>query len=489
MLALLLLPLLLLHDRANDVRDALNKSLYGKLFGWIVQHINTVLAPSSGTGMMFVDASDQDNKGNEIGILDIFGFENFVQNGFEQMCINVTNEQLQNFFNKHIFENELNEYRKEGVDATNINFVDNGPLLEMFFSKRPPGMFALLDEESHFPRATDLTLVAKYTHNLKGKEYYVPKRTDDDVFSLKHYAGTVEYTSTGFLEKNRDTLAPALVKSCQESQNSLIRDIFSGSVSATGAMVSAARQKGPGTSTKKSPTVGAQFTASLNVLIEKLLVCSAHFIRCIKPNTKQQANNYVPDFVNIQLSYTGMLETCRIRREGYSYRPSFDMFMERFGLLAYGPAQNIHASRDTCEKVLQVSQLQKWLIGRTKVFLKYWHVEQLDKQLRRFDNAAVTVQKWVRRLLAQKYASSSHPRSLSHTSLYFGVDGYSVVDGVRHDLWETRPVASGVLISMFDSLALALVPAKPAPAADRQVEGRDPCRICVRAECFRPVQR
>ena len=456
MLALPLLPLLLLHDRANDVRDALNKSLYGKLFGWIVQHINTVLAPSSGTGMMFVDASDQDNKGNEIGILDIFGFENFAVNGFEQMCINVTNEQLQNFFNKHIFENELAEYRKEGVDATNINFVDNGPLLDMFFSKRPPGMFALLDEESHFPRATDLTLVAKYTHNLKGKEYYVPKRTDDDVFSLKHYAGTVEYTSTGFLEKNRDTLAPALVKSCQESQNSLIRDIFSGSVSATGAMVSAARQKGPGTSTKKSPTVGAQFTASLNVLITKMLACSAHFIRCIKPNTKQQPNNYVPDFVNIQLSYTGMLETCRIRREGYSYRPSFDMFMERFGLLAFGPAQNIHASRETCEKVLQVSQLQKWLIGRTKVFLKYWHVEQLDKQLRRFDNAAVTVQKWVRRMLAQKYASSSH-RSLSHTGLYFGVDGYSGVDSVSYDLWETRPVASGVLISMFVSLARALV--------------------------------
>eukprot|EP00040_Diaphanoeca_grandis_P023132 m.125302 g.125302 ORF g.125302 m.125302 type:complete len:1062 (+) comp29125_c0_seq1:115-3300(+) len=395
------------QERSKDVRDALSKYIYGKVFSWIVQHINTVMAPQSGTGMGFVSSSHA-KKNKVIGILDIFGFENFQTNGFEQMCINVTNEQLQNFFNKHIFENELAEYRKEGIDLTQISFVDNGPMLQMFFSKG--GMYDLLDEETRFPQASDKTLVQKYTNLLKGKPNYEPNKMNDMCFTLKHYAGNVEYYSLNFLEKNRDTLAAALVSMCQSSENELIKEVFNASTSETGALVSSGH--GPMVGAAKTTTIsrragggslGKQFTSSLKILITKMEACQAHFIRCIKPNAEQAAMMYTDDFVNKQLSYTGMLETCRIRREGYSYRPNFDQFMERFGLLAFGPSQNIQASRATCEKVLQVSQLQKWLLGKTKVFLKYWHVEQLDKQLRRYEDAAVVVQKWVRRLLAQRY--------------------------------------------------------------------------------------
>jgi myosin-3 len=388
-------------ERAYDVRDALNKQIYGRLFGWIVQRINYLLGSEDESSSREVETS--------IGILDIFGFENFNVNGFEQLCINVTNEQLQNFFNQHIFQNELEEYRREGVDATKISFVDNGPLLDMFFSKM--GMFKILDEESHFPRATDKSLVIKYNANLKSKApMYRPHKMDDMIFTVAHYAGDVDYTSMSFLERNRDTLSQALVECCQDSTNSIVKEIFLSSVSETGALVVAERTRGGqalsqrrmSLASKKSPTVGAQFTLSLKVLIDTMLACAAHFVRCIKPNTTQSANKFTDSFVNRQLSYTGMLETCRIRREGYSYRPRFDDFMERFGLLAFA-SQGIDASRSTCEKVMAVSQLKGWLIGRSKVFLKYWHVEALDKQLMRFENAAVTVQSWGRRYLAQLF--------------------------------------------------------------------------------------
>eukprot|EP00041_Stephanoeca_diplocostata_P015315 m.292099 g.292099 ORF g.292099 m.292099 type:complete len:151 (-) comp19993_c0_seq7:12-464(-) len=121
------------------------------------------------------------------------------------------------------------------------------------------------------------------------------------------------------------------------------------------------------TASRKSPTVGAQFTTSLKILMQNMMTCSAHFVRCIKPNLQQNPGNFIGDFVNKQLSYTGMLETCRIRREGYSYRPRYDEFMDSFGLLAYGSKQNIEPSRATCEKVMQVSQLKGWLMGRSKV--------------------------------------------------------------------------------------------------------------------------
>ena len=143
-------------DKAYDGRDALAKALYGRLFAWLVRQINGLLAP----GYAQQQAREQMW---EIGILDIFGFEHFETNGFEQMCINVANEQLQNFFNQHIFKYELEEYKREGIDACNISFVDNQPLLDLFL-KTPVGMLSLLDEESNFPRATDESLVAKYAH-------------------------------------------------------------------------------------------------------------------------------------------------------------------------------------------------------------------------------------------------------------------------------------------------------------------------------------
>lgn len=390
-------------DKCSDVRDALAKTVYGRIFGWIVSHINTLMSHGS-------DGMASNNKVTDLGILDIFGFENFAVNSFEQLCINVTNEQLQNFFNKHIFANELEEYRREGIDGNQIKFEDNGPLLKLFFNSKPPGMFKMLDEQCNFPRATDDTLVALYKAQVKEPKYYIAERSNDALFTINHYAGQVRYTADKFLEKNRDTLAAKLVSACQQSSNALINDIFNGEVSETGAVIASARSRTnsrgqvtrPATQTaKRTITVGAQFENSLRVLMEKLDGCAAHFVRCIKPNLGQAANRFEDKFVTDQLRYTGMLETCRIRREGYSYRPSFDNFMERFGLLAYAPSANFRGTAATCTKVMNASKVQGWLMGRTKVFLKYHHVDLLDQQINRFHYAAIVVQKWGRRYLAQ----------------------------------------------------------------------------------------
>eukprot|EP00039_Didymoeca_costata_P012454 m.179999 g.179999 ORF g.179999 m.179999 type:complete len:953 (+) comp15487_c1_seq1:243-3101(+) len=420
-----------LVEKAYDVRDALVKTIYGRMFGWICSHVNEVLAP----GLAFSNQVST-QKYQEIGILDIFGFENFARNSFEQLCINVTNEQLQNFFNKHIFENELAEYRKEGVDAAQVKYEDNGALLAMFMEK-PIGIFSLLDEESRFPKATDATLVQKYNTQITQTTYYIKKRTNEPKFSVKHYAGLVEYDSEGFLEKNRDTLAGALVMCCERSTNGLVADIFNADISDTGAVLNSSR--GPQimkmqqqSSKKKTATISAQFTTSLAVLMKKMFACQAHFVRCIKPNTNQAARNFVPEFVNDQLRYTGMLETCRIRREGYSYRPNFELFMERFGLLAYGPMHDT-ADSTTCSKVMSVSGLKGWLIGRTKVFLKYWHVEKLDAQLQKFEDAAVILQKWAKGFLARRLKRRLLLKAKENDRLAF--DFMATISGISDDIY------------------------------------------------------
>ncbi len=186
-----------LHE-AEACRDATAKALYERLFSWIVTRCNELLGPKD-TGR---------NKGDmTIGILDIFGFECFDTNSFEQLCINLANEQLQYFFNEHIFRMELAEYEKEGLANINVTYEDNKPLLDLLLESKPLGLLAIVDEESNFPKATDSTMVEKFHASFGKHKYYERPRGNEAKFSLKHYAGTVQYDGYSFLEKNRDTLA------------------------------------------------------------------------------------------------------------------------------------------------------------------------------------------------------------------------------------------------------------------------------------------
>eukprot|EP00118_Oscarella_pearsei_P013166 m.102239 g.102239 ORF g.102239 m.102239 type:complete len:1092 (+) comp37156_c0_seq8:188-3463(+) len=394
------------EEKALDVRDAFVKGIYGRVFIWIVEKINTVIF------------KEKTEKGRlSIGVLDIFGFENFDVNSFEQTCINLANEQLQFFFNEHIFKLELEEYKREGIDATQISYEDNKPILE-FFMNKPIGFLSLLDEDSHFPRATDLTFLEKVDNHFKKKTFFSrSKDTRSTTFCLSHYAGKVDYDMDCFLEKNRDTLPNGVVEMLQISKNGLLSHIFRGTITRTGTLALQSRRDktarktrgasrpafkkaAAGKSTRKAMTVGGQFKSSLEILMEKMNAANPHFIRCIKPNRQKSANMFEDDYVKAQLSYTGMLETTRIRREGYAMRPTFEEFFTRYKTLAKKKVTIPNGA--SCRVILEGTALKNWQIGKTKVFLKYWHVEKLTDLLEKVHKAATMLQKIARGFLAKR---------------------------------------------------------------------------------------
>jgi myosin-3 len=260
----------------------------------------------------------------------------------------MAHEQLQFFFNRHTFQLELEEYAKEGIDVQAITFKDNMALIDMFMGK-PVGILSLLDEECSFPKATDQTFIDKIEAKFAGHESYrkPEKSRGYPAFGIQHFAGLVEYNATNFLEKNRDNLAGGITELMQESKVDLVADVFGGEVLATGqirARASAAERVRRGEVVKaetgnkvhrKTPSLSSQFKTSLSQLIERMTACYPHFVRCIKPNLHQQKDNFVPDFVRTQLRYTGVLEATRIRQEGFSWRPTFSEFVQRYKILAF----------------------------------------------------------------------------------------------------------------------------------------------------------
>ncbi|XP_077997309.1 myosin-IIIb-like [Glandiceps talaboti] len=402
-------------SQAEDVRDAMSKAIYGRLFNWIVDKLNVLMRPTK---------QNEREEFRTIGILDIFGFENFDLNSFEQLCINIANEQIQYYFNQHIFAWEQQEYLSEGIDADLITYEDNRPLLDMFLQK-PMGMLALLDEESRFPEATDQTLVDKFYKNLSRKYYWKPLQHGLS-FGIYHYAGKVYYEASNFLEKNRDTLAADIILLLRSSDMPLVRTLFERQLTRTGnladgkprddfirsqpaqvikqralqipnrkihsAIFSRGNDSGPVTQSRNKMTVASYFRYSLMELLSKMVAGTPHFVRCIKPNDYKSPGQYDHQKVMTQLKYTGVLETTRIRRQGYSHRITFADFVRRYKIIAFNMSDPYPETEETCEEILTKCKLENWLMGKTKVFLKYYHIEKLDRQLEFYHKIAIRMQ-------------------------------------------------------------------------------------------------
>uniref|UniRef100_H2V8Y0 non-specific serine/threonine protein kinase n=1 Tax=Takifugu rubripes TaxID=31033 RepID=H2V8Y0_TAKRU len=415
-------------DKATDVRDAMSKALYGRLFSWIVNRINTLLQPD-------INICTAES-GMNVGILDIFGFENFKRNSFEQLCINIANEQIQFYFNQHIFALEQMEYQSEGVDASLVEYEDNRPILDMFLQK-PMGLLSLMDEESRFPQATDQTLVDKFEDNLRCKYFWIPKRMEL-CFGIQHYAGKVMYSVDGFLEKNRDTLPADIVVVLRTTENKLLQQLFSSPLTKTGnlatprARVTAASRslppqlssgrtkvdtmemmRHPGETTNmRRQTVASYFRYSLMDLLSKMVVGHPHFVRCIKPNDGRQALCFCQERVMVQLRYTGILETVNIRRQGYSHRIPFQEFVNRYYYLAFRAHQMPETSKENVVAILERAKMKDWVLGTTKVFLRYYHVEQLNLLLREVIARVVVMQAYTKGWLgARRYRRDREKRS------------------------------------------------------------------------------
>ncbi|XP_059267477.1 unconventional myosin-VIIa [Mustela nigripes] len=345
------------REQALDVRDAFVKGIYGRLFVWIVDKINAAIyKPPS---------QEVKSSRRSIGLLDIFGFENFAVNSFEQLCINFANEHLQQFFVRHVFKLEQEEYDLESIDWLHIEFTDNQDALDMIANK-PMNIISLIDEESKFPKGTDTTMLHKLNSQHKLNSNYIPPKNNHETqFGINHFAGIVYYESQGFLEKNRDTLHGDIIQLVHSSRNKFIKQIFQADV----AMGAETR--------KRSPTLSSQFKWSLELLMRTLGACQPFFVRCIKPNEFKKPMLFDRLLCVRQLRYSGMMETIRIRRAGYPIRYSFVEFVERYRVLLPGvkPAYKQDDLRGTCQRMAEavLGTHDDWQIGKTKIFLKDHH--------------------------------------------------------------------------------------------------------------------
>uniref|UniRef100_A0A8D0PHI0 Myosin IXB n=1 Tax=Sus scrofa TaxID=9823 RepID=A0A8D0PHI0_PIG len=497
-------------SEAITARDSMAKSLYSALFDWIVLRINHAL----------LNKKDMEESVSclSIGVLDIFGFEDFERNSFEQFCINYANEQLQYYFNQHIFKLEQEEYQSEGISWHNIDYTDNVGCIHLI-SKKPTGLFYLLDEESNFPHATSQTLLAKFKQQHEDNRYFLGTPVMEPAFIIQHFAGKVKYQIKDFREKNMDYMRPDIVALLRGSDSSYVREligmdpvaVFRWAVlraaiqamavlreagrlraeraekAAAGLSSSGARshpgelQRGASTPSeklyrcsmldfsfdgseefdinafediiafyeskkkskgikqkqiipknlldskslkliismtlhdrttksllhlhkkKKPPSISAQFQTSLNKLLEALGKAEPFFIRCIRSNAEKKELCFDDDLVLQQLRYTGMLETVRIRRSGYSAKYTFQDFTEQFQVLL---PKNAQPCREVISALLEKMDIDKrsYQIGKTKVFLKETERQALQETLHReVVRKILFLQSWFRMVLERRH--------------------------------------------------------------------------------------
>uniref|UniRef100_A0A2K5NPJ3 Myosin IXB n=1 Tax=Cercocebus atys TaxID=9531 RepID=A0A2K5NPJ3_CERAT len=497
-------------SEAITARDSMAKSLYSALFDWIVLRINHALLNKKDVEEAVSCLS--------IGVLDIFGFEDFERNSFEQFCINYANEQLQYYFNQHIFKLEQEEYQGEGITWHNIGYTDNVGCIHLI-SKKPTGLFYLLDEESNFPHATSQTLLAKFKQQHEDNKYFLGTPVMEPAFIIQHFAGKVKYQIKDFREKNMDYMRPDIVALLRGSDSSYVRELIgmdpvavfrwavlraalramavlreAGRLRAERAEKAAGMLLTPSSfchcalptpplsdlhnqmiksikglpwqgedprrllqslsrlqkprafilkskgikqkqiipknlldskslkliismtlhdrttksllhlhKKKKPPSISAQFQTSLNKLLEALGKAEPFFIRCIRSNAEKKELCFDDELVLQQLRYTGMLETVRIRRSGYSAKYTFQDFTEQFQVLLPKDAQPCREVISTLLEKMKVDK-RNYQIGKTKVFLKETERQALQETLHReVVRKILLLQSWFRMVLERRH--------------------------------------------------------------------------------------
>ncbi|KAI4329848.1 hypothetical protein MLD38_028188 [Melastoma candidum] len=363
-------------ESATVSRDALAKIVYSRLFDWIVEKINNSIGQDSNSKFL-------------IGVLDIYGFESFKRNSFEQFCINLTNEKLQQHFNQHVFKMEQEEYTKEEIDWSYIEFVDNQDILDLI-EKKPGGIIALLDEACMFPRSTNETFAQKLYQTFKDhKRFSKPKLARSD-FTICHYAGDVTYQTEHFLDKNKDYVIAEHQALLSASECSFISGLFPPSAEDS-------------TKQSKFSSIGSRCKQQLQELLQTLSATEPHYIRCVKPNNLLKPSIFENKNILQQLLCGGVMEAIRISCAGYPTRKPFFEFIKRFGILAPEVLDRRSDEAIICKRLLEKIRLDGYQIGKTKVFLRAGQMAELDA--RRIDvlcRSACRIQRKMRTYMARK---------------------------------------------------------------------------------------
>ncbi|XP_073224429.1 myosin-15-like [Cicer arietinum] len=376
-------------------RDVLAKTVYARLFDWLVDKINKTVGQDINSQM-------------KIGILDIYGFECFKDNSFEQFCINFANEKLQQHFNEHVFKMEQEEYSKEEINWSYIEFIDNQDVLDLI-EKKPIGIIALLDEACMFPKSTHETFSTKlFQHFLSHPRLGKEKFSETD-FTVSHYAGKVTYHTVTFLDKNRDYVVLEHCNVLSSSKCPFVSGLF--------PMLPEESSR----SSYKFSSVASRFKQQLQALMETLNTTEPHYIRCVKPNSSNLPQKFENTSVLHQLRCGGVLEAVRISLAGYPTRRTYSEFVDRFGLIAPEFMDGSYDDRATTHNILQKLKLENFQLGRTKVFLRAGQIGILDsRRAEVLDNAAKCIQRRLRTFIAHRDFISIRAAAVSLQALCRG---------------------------------------------------------------------
>ncbi|XP_060917901.1 unconventional myosin-Vb isoform X5 [Labrus mixtus] len=390
--------------QATNACNALAKHIYARMFDWIVEHINMSLQTSS-------------KQHSFIGVLDIYGFETFEVNSFEQFCINYANEKLQQQFNSHVFKLEQEEYMKEQIPWTLIDFYDNQPCIDLIEARL--GILDLLDEECKVPKGTEQNWAQKLYKQHSSSAHFQKPRMSNISFIIIHFADMVEYQCEGFLEKNRDTVYDEQINILKASQFQLVADLFHEKDDAAPSKssrvnVRAAKSVPKAPNREHRKTVGHQFRSSLHLLMETLNATTPHYVRCIKPNDEKEAFSFDSRRAVQQLRACGVLETIRISAAGYPSRWTYPDFFSRYRVLLKKSDMMLSDKKQVCRNLLEtlIKEPDMFQFGKTKIFFRAGQVAYLEKlRTDKFRAACIKIQKtvrgWLQRVRYRKIRKSA----------------------------------------------------------------------------------
>ncbi|KAI0272140.1 myosin 5 [Russula aff. rugulosa BPL654] len=451
--------------QATVVRDSVAKFVYVCLFEWLVAIVNESLAGENGEAEKRAEMF--------IGVLDIYGFEHFQKNSFEQFSINYANEKLQQEFNAHVFKLEQEEYVKEQINWKFIEFSDNQPCIDVIEGKL--GVLALLDEESRLPAGTDASFLQKLYAQIakpETKDVFKKPRFGNTAFTIAHYALDVTYEAEGFLEKNRDTVPDEHMTLLASTKNTFLREVLDAALASTKAPESplpnspavsdtsgasrrhsfipdpgrtslvnsaASGPRRPGAAARK-PTQASIFKSSLSSLMETLGITNVHYIRCIKPNEQKEAWKFVPQQVLGQLRACGVLETIRISCAGYPTRWTYEEFAERYYMLVpssqWGPMIQRMQLNALCSLILErtINDPDKCQNGKTKIFFRAGMLAALETlRADRLNGMVTVVQKNMRRHMCMKRYREMRTAAIRIQTWWRGILATRLVARVRRE--------------------------------------------------------
>ncbi|XP_018562187.1 myosin-IA isoform X2 [Anoplophora glabripennis] len=344
-------------------RDAFAKAVYERLFGWIVDKINSAIA---------VDANNysRNHKSSLIGVLDIYGFEIFDNNSFEQFCINYCNEKLQQLFIELVLKQEQEEYNREGIAWTNIEYFNNQVICDLVEAPHQ-GIISIMDDACKMTaeKVTDEMLLEAMDRKLKGHKHYMSRQVKPSEKNLKHkiefrithYAGDVTYCILGFLDKNKDMLFQDFKRLLYNSRDPGLKEMWPEGAQHISEI------------TKRPPTAGTLFKNSMQALVQNLQSKEPHYVRCIKPNEMKSAAAFDEERVRHQVSYLGLVENVRVRRAGFAYRQRYDRFLKRYKMISQFTWPNFRSGseKDGVRVIMDENNFTDDVkYGKTKLFVR-----------------------------------------------------------------------------------------------------------------------